>query len=90
MSFLLSIYKIALNRPTLEIYHDIYDKVMLILTRRISSDNKNMNDNVNLETIFKRPKSSSQKLDVINKDIEDALSLLQAGSIMMRVKSGKK
>ena len=97
----------------LEIYHDIYDKVMLILSRRTPSatlssmsthnevayisdypssliDNTYKNDHINLETKFKRSKSPSQKLNVINKDVEDALSLLQAGSIMMRVKSGTK
>ena len=53
-------------------------------------DNKYKNDHINLETKFKRSKSPSKKLNVINKDVEDALSLLQAGSIMMRVKSGTK
>ena len=53
-------------------------------------DNTYKNDHINLETKFKRSKSPSKKLNVINNDVEDALSLLQAGTIMMRVKSGTK
>lgn len=105
--------KITLDRPILEIYHDIYDKVMLILSRRIQSAPSSLmmlteeevtciassqssptkteyvNVNTNLESQSKSKKSLAPKPNVLNKDVEDALSVVRAGSIMKRIQSGK-
>jgi hypothetical protein len=122
-----SYQQVALERTLLEVFHDIYDKVLLILSRLPQSPTHEMmsveKEVVDFElanrkesavvgrthgdttitspvrnttlvdgkiTYDKQPrisKSSNLQQNILNKDVLDVLSLVQAGSIMERVSS---
>lgn len=101
-----------LKHPSLDVYHDIFDKVILILSSRNHSSRK---DRKSAQSIIERvedgdrpktstnqkskkdsekrnasrPSTNSPRPVIVNKDIENVLSLVQAGSIMKRVSSSK-
>ncbi|KAI9552304.1 hypothetical protein GHT06_022668 [Daphnia sinensis] len=100
---------VTLERPLLEVFHDVYDKVLLILSRLPQTPSDEASDGSEVPEIASAPKleiasqsgicslsagrirSTSTTLNlqeqVINKDIQDVLSLVRAGSIMGRISS---
>jgi len=116
--------QVTLERTFLELFHDIYDKVLLILSRipqsptheiattedevvdfvvvngkgsvavaavttltSSVSSKTSFNGKITAEERTKVNKSSNLQQKVLNKDVQDVLSLVQAGSIMERVSS---
>ncbi|XP_057376558.1 uncharacterized protein LOC130697767 isoform X2 [Daphnia carinata] len=102
------LHTVTLERPLLDVFHDVYDKVLLILSRLPQTPSDEVSDEDEVTETAKAPSAeiASQsgicsvsagrirsttalnlKEQVINKDIQDVLSLVRAGSIMGRISS---
>ncbi|XP_032792949.2 uncharacterized protein LOC116929722 isoform X2 [Daphnia magna] len=103
------LHTVKLERPLLDVFHDVYDKVLLILSRLPQTPSDEVSDESEVTETAPAPKAeiASQsgicsvsvdrvrststtlnlKEQVINKDIQDVLSLVRAGSIMGRISS---